>query len=136
MKAGLDILCSNLLNLKNEIMKIKQKKYFVAHKNFEKYFIAHQHMPKIFHESHKNHPTLPPPLHVWSLKFFRELINERSELILYTFWGGFSKQFLNNNKFHGYFWANCIQRFSLLVRPRLLKYWEVLQESRRQLIFL
>ena len=63
-------------------MKIEQKKYFMAHQNFEKYFIAHQYIPKMFHEPHKNPPA---PLHVWSLKFFKELINERSELIPYTF---------------------------------------------------
>ena len=48
--ASLDISCFNPFNLRNKIMKIE-------HKNF---FMAHQYMPKIFHGPHKNPPAPPP----------------------------------------------------------------------------
>ena len=72
--ASLDILHFNPFNIRNKIMKIGHKKYFMAHqefwkniswpiKNFEKIFMAHQYMPKIFHGPHKN-PLPPPPTYL------------------------------------------------------------------------
>ena len=61
--ASLHILCFKPFNLRNKIMKIEHKKYFMAH----------QYMPEIFHGPYKN-PTSPSPsplsyiLNVWSLK--------------------------------------------------------------------
>ena len=52
--ASLDILCSNPLNLKNEITKIEHKKIFCGPSNFGKYLMTHQYVPKIFHAT-------PPP---------------------------------------------------------------------------
>ena len=49
--ASLDILCFKPFNLRNKIMKIEHKKYFMAH----------QYMPEIFHDHHKNPPPPPPP---------------------------------------------------------------------------
>ena len=48
--ASLDIWCFNLFSLKNKIMKIENKKIFMAH----------QYMPKIFHGPPKNPPAPPP----------------------------------------------------------------------------
>ena len=56
---NLDILCINLLNLRNKIMKIQENILWPI-KSFEKYFMAHQYMPKIFHDPHKNPLALPP----------------------------------------------------------------------------
>ena len=58
--ASLDILCFNPFNLRNKIMKIEQRKYFMVH----------QYVPKIFHGPHKN-PPAPHSyiLNVWSLTF-------------------------------------------------------------------
>ena len=57
--ASLDILCINLFNLKNKIIKIEHRKIFRG-PSFEGYFMAHQNMPKIFHGPHKNLLALPP----------------------------------------------------------------------------
>ena len=66
--ASLNILCSNLLNLKDEIMKIEYQKTFCGPskiKKKKKYFMAHQYMSKIMtpakpHDPLKNPPPLPP----------------------------------------------------------------------------
>ena len=42
--ASLDILYFNLFNLRNKIMKIEHKKYFMAHQKFWKIF----HGPSIY----------------------------------------------------------------------------------------
>ena len=66
--ASLDILCSDLLKLKNKITKIQHKKIFCGQsKIFEKYFMDHKYMPKIFHDPHKNPPTPSYILNVQSL---------------------------------------------------------------------
>ena len=56
--ASLDVLCSQPLNLKNEITKIEYKEYFAAHQKFDKCLMAHQYMPKIFNDLHKKLPAL------------------------------------------------------------------------------
>ena len=55
--ASLDILCSNLINLKNNITKIEHKKIFFSPSEiFKKYFMA-QYMPNIFHDPDRNPPA-------------------------------------------------------------------------------
>ena len=76
LKASLDILYSNLLNLKNEIMKIGRRNILWPIKILKTLSLHINIFLKYFMNPTK---TLRPSLHVWSLKFFREVINERSE---------------------------------------------------------
>lgn len=66
--ARLGILCSDLLNLSNEITKIKigkniKKIILSPIKHFLNYFLAHQYMSKILHDLCKA-PSRAPPSYI------------------------------------------------------------------------